>query len=170
MMGREGSLLTLNRNRLLFLFFFFFFFYFFFFLLLSLLFFVCVKKTSFRNVLIIFRNLSLKFNPFTAMISFENDPAIKTRNLKPLRLFVIFFALACEWIFIKSHSTENRCYRTEKYTVCRRVRASISLDILQAAAVKGLIDEIYPAIERTGEHPEKRDSVQATRVSKQRAT
>ena len=29
-------------------------------------------------------------------------------------------------------------YRTGKYTVCRRVRASFSLEILQAVAVKGL--------------------------------
>ena len=31
------------------------------------------------------------------------------------------------------------CYRTGKYTVCRRVRASFSPEILQAVAVKGLI-------------------------------
>ena len=32
----------------------------------------------------------------------------------------------------------ERCYRTGKYTVCRRVRASFSLEILQAVTVKGL--------------------------------
>ena len=30
------------------------------------------------------------------------------------------------------------CYRTGKYSVCRRVRASFSPDILQTAAVNGL--------------------------------
>ena len=33
---------------------------------------------------------------------------------------------------------ESRCYRTGKYTVCRRIRAFFSPDILQAVAVKGL--------------------------------
>ena len=32
---------------------------------------------------------------------------IKVRNLNPLRLFLFFFALAYEKIFIKTHSTEN---------------------------------------------------------------
>ena len=31
------------------------------------------------------------------------------------------------------------CYKTGKYTVCRRVRAFFSPEILQAGAVKGLI-------------------------------
>ena len=31
------------------------------------------------------------------------------------------------------------CYRTGKYTVCRRVRASFSPEILQAGEVKGLM-------------------------------
>ena len=30
------------------------------------------------------------------------------------------------------------CYRTGKYTVCRRARAAFSPEILQAVAVKGL--------------------------------
>ena len=34
---------------------------------------------------------------------------------------------------------ESKCYRTGKYIVCRRVRASFSPEILQAVAVKGLI-------------------------------
>ena len=43
---------------------------------------------------------------------------IKVRNSKPLNLFHYFFALACERIFIKTHSTEKRfCYKTGKYTV-----------------------------------------------------
>ena len=36
---------------------------------------------------------------------------IKVRNLKPFSLFVFFFALVCERIFIKTHSIENRCYK-----------------------------------------------------------
>ena len=38
----------------------------------------------------------------------------------------------------KTHSTENRCYRTGKH-IRRRVRALFSPEILQAGAVKGLI-------------------------------
>ena len=30
------------------------------------------------------------------------------------------------------------CYRAERYSVCRRIRASFSPEILQAGAVKGL--------------------------------
>ena len=62
----------------------------------------------------------------------------KVRNLKPLNLFVFFFALVCERISIKTHRTENRCYRTGNYTVCKRVPASSSLEVLQAGEVKGL--------------------------------
>ena len=76
-------------------------------------------------------------NPFTARMSFQKRP-IALRNLKPLRLFVFFFALACERIFLKTHSTESRCVSTGKYTVCRRVLASFSPGILQAGAVKWL--------------------------------
>ena len=43
---------------------------------------------------------------------------------------------------METHSIENRCYRTGKYTVCRRVRAAFSPEILQAGAVKGL-NRIY---------------------------
>ena len=39
---------------------------------------------------------------------------------------------------MKTHIIENRCYMTGKYTVCRRVRASFSPEVLQAGAVKGL--------------------------------
>ena len=38
---------------------------------------------------------------------------------------------------VETHSIENGCYRTRKYTVCRRVRSSFSPEILQAGAVKG---------------------------------
>ena len=56
---------------------------------------------------------------------------MKVRNLKPLSLFAFFFS-------IKTHRIENKCYATGKYTVCRRVRAAFSKEILQAGAVKGL--------------------------------
>ena len=49
-----------------------------------------------------------------------------------------FFALACERTFIKTHSIESRCYRTGKYTVSKRVRASFSPKSLQAGGVTGL--------------------------------
>ena len=48
------------------------------------------------------------------------------------------------------HSIENRCYGTGKYTVCRRVRAAFSQEVLQAGAVKGLITSLphyaHPAL------------------------
>ena len=37
------------------------------------------------------------------------------------------------------HSIESSCYRIEKCTVCRHVRAAFCLEILQAVAAKGLI-------------------------------
>ena len=67
------------------------------------------------------------------------NKSVKTETLlKPRSLFAFFFALACENIFIKPHSIENRCYKTGKYTVCRRIRASFSPEIVQAGAVKVL--------------------------------
>ena len=48
----------------------------------------------------------------------------KSETLKPFCL--LLFALACERIFIKTHSTESRYYRTGRYTLCGRVRASLS--------------------------------------------
>ena len=44
---------------------------------------------------------------------------------------------------IKKPSIERRCYRTGKYPVCRRVRASFSPDILPAAAVEGSIAPLF---------------------------
>ena len=41
--------------------------------------------------------------------------------------------------FIKTHTLKVDCYRTGKYTLCRRVRAYSSPEILQAGAVKGLM-------------------------------
>ena len=52
-------------------------------------------------------SISLFINFFTAMMSL--DQSMKVRHLKALSLFVFFFALACERIFIKMHSIESRC-------------------------------------------------------------
>ena len=44
------------------------------------------------------------------MMSLENNnKSAKFETLKPFSVLVFFFALACERIFIKMHSTENRC-------------------------------------------------------------
>ena len=47
-------------------------------------------------------------NHFSAMMSLEKR-AMKVQNLKPFSPFVFCFALACERMFIKTHSTESRC-------------------------------------------------------------
>ena len=50
----------------------------------------------------------------------------KCETVKP---FVFFFALACERIFIKMHSTEGRCViEPENILFLRRVLASFSLE------------------------------------------
>ena len=67
-------------------------------------------------------------------------------NLKPLNLFVFFFTLACEKVFNKTHSIENRCYRSGKYTVCRRIRASFIPETLHAGTVKGLTVQSNPKL------------------------
>ena len=74
--------------------------------------------------------------PFTAMMSFENNP--KVQSLKPLGLFVFSFALPSERIFMKTHSTEGTCVIRPENTVCRHIRAAFSPETLQALAVKGL--------------------------------
>ena len=38
---------------------------------------------------------------------------------------------------MKTQNIESRCYRTGKYTVCRRVRAFFSSEIVQAVVMKG---------------------------------
>ena len=72
------------------------------------------------------------------MKSFENDTEMCEIS-NPYAFLVFLMDPAGETIFIKTHSTENRCHMTGKHTVCRRVRASFSPENLQAGAVKGLI-------------------------------
>ena len=84
------------------------------------------------------RGCYLVFNPFYCHDVIWKQP-IKAQHLKPLSLCVFFFTLACEKVSIKMHSTEKGCYRTGKYTVCRGVCTSFSLESLQAGAVMGLI-------------------------------
>ena len=64
----------------------------------------------------------------------------KSTKFETLNCFCLkfFLALACGKIFIKTRSIQSRCYRTGKYTVYRRDRASFSPEILQAGAEKGL--------------------------------
>ena len=76
------------------------------------------------------------FNPFTALMSPEKDQQ-KCEIWNAEAFF--FFTLACEGIFIKMYSTENRfVVRLETILFLRRVNASFSPHILQVGAVKGL--------------------------------
>ena len=73
------------------------------------------------------------------MMSLENEQqSAKFETLNDLSLLYSFLHWHAKEFFIKMHSTESSCYRTRKYTVCRRVCASFSREILQAGAVKGL--------------------------------
>ena len=73
------------------------------------------------------------------------------QNLKPVTVSVLFFALLCERIFSETRSIESRRYGSEKYIVCMRVRAFFSPEILQAAAVKGLLNRISVLANRCDE-------------------
>ena len=70
---------------------------------------------------------------------------LKTTNrnakFEIITTFFLLLVLACKKTFMKMHSIESRSaiHRTRKYTLCRRVCALFSLDVLQAGAVKGLI-------------------------------
>ena len=66
---------------------------------------LCLEKAS-LSVLWKYVLCSARYrylNPFAAVMSLEKRP-VKLRNLKPFSLFVFFFTLACERIFIKTHS------------------------------------------------------------------
>ena len=72
------------------------------------------------------------------MMSFEKGP-MKVQNLKPISLFVFFFALACGRNFIKAHSTESRSVIGQENILFAGVSPHHSAQkVLQAGAVKGL--------------------------------
>ena len=76
---------------------------------------------------------------------------MKFEILKPFffLFFLFFFSFFRTGLcFIKTQSTETRCYRTGKYTVCRRFPVSFSPEILQAGAMKGLKKKFN--VDRTG--------------------
>ena len=49
------------------------------------------------------------FNPFTHCHDATWKRPVKVQNLKPLNLFVVFFALACQRIFTKTDIIESSC-------------------------------------------------------------
>ena len=57
---------------------------------------------------------------------------MKVQNLKPINCFCLIFRTVMwrEKNRIETRSIGSRCYRNEKYTVCRRVRASFSPEFL----------------------------------------
>ena len=59
--------------------------------------------------------LTLHLTPSLPCVTWKHPT--KVQSLKALSLFVFFFALALERIFIQIHHTERRCYRTGKYSV-----------------------------------------------------
>ena len=86
------------------------------------------------------RSLTLvHVNPFTAMMSLENNQQ-KWNHYAFLSSFLHRKGFSSKRII----SIESRCViRTGKYTVCRHLRASISPEILRAAAVKGLKEPVF---------------------------
>ena len=60
-------------------------------------------------------------------------------NLKPVNLFIFFFALACERIFVKTHRTDNRCVISAENILFVGASVHRQPEILQVGAVKGLI-------------------------------
>ena len=63
--------------------------------------------------------------------------SVKFETVEPFCL--LFLALACEKIFIAMHSTKRACViGPENLLLLRCVRASFSLEIVKAGAVKGL--------------------------------
>ena len=75
------------------------------------------------------------------MMSLENDPqkSAEFKTFKPF-FFLLFFSLALERFFIKTHRTESRCViGPENVLFLRHVRASFSPEILLPGTVKGLI-------------------------------
>ena len=87
--------------------------------------------------------LTRGINPFTAMISLENNQkSAKFEIAMPFFFFfffLFFFTLACEQAFIKTHTVESRLVIGPKIRLfCRRIHANFRPEISQDAAVKGL--------------------------------
>ena len=81
---------------------------------------------------------SCKMNWMFQHKTHSRQAGVSTCHLGKSAFFFLTPSLAYQRTFITTHSAENKCYRTRKYTVCRHVRLSFSLEILQAGAVKGL--------------------------------
>ena len=61
------------------------------------------------------------------------------RNLKSFSLLIFFFVLACEQILVKTHTIKGRfVIGSETYTVCRRVRALFSPELVEDGGKKGV--------------------------------
>ena len=57
--------------------------------------------------------------------------------------FCLFFTLACENIFIKTHSTEGKCVIGLENILFAGICASYSQEVLQAGTVKGLKAQLW---------------------------
>ena len=77
------------------------------------------------------------FNPFIHCHDATWKRPIKVQNLKPLSLFVFFFAMTCERIFTKTDIIESRCVTGPENILFAGASVHLS-EILQAWAVKGL--------------------------------
>jgi len=63
----------------------------------------------------------------------------KSEKFESLSLFVFFFALVCDGIFIKTYNIENvLVIEPKQYTVSMRVYVLFGPEILQAGGEKGL--------------------------------
>ena len=78
----------------------------------------------------------------------SRERPIKVRNLKLLCLFVLFFALACEQTFVKTHNVESRFVKgPEIYCfVGGCLHAHFSPGISQNVAVQGLMVRKHEAV------------------------
>ena len=64
-------------------------------------------------------------NPFTAMMSHKKKK-LKNCEFETLECFVSFLALACERVFIKTHSVESRCVTGPENTLFADASVHIS--------------------------------------------
>ena len=73
---------------------------------------------------------------------------VKVPNVKPLSLVVFFFALACERIFINTHSTERSCVTGPENMLFTGACVHLSARKLHDGAVKGLISDVRTVTQR----------------------